>query len=111
MRKMIDSFRYAFTGLKMLIRSERNFKIHILATFMVIAAGFLLKLTTCEWIAIAFAIGFVLAAEAFNSALEKLCDVVHPAHSEGVKKVKDMAAGAVLIAAITAVAVAALIVL
>ena len=75
-KKRIRSFGYAFSGLKTLFREEHNAWIHAAATVLVIAAGFLLRLSETEWIAVTAAIGLVIAAEAFNSSIERLADVV-----------------------------------
>ena len=61
-----------------------------------------MNLSAEEWIVIAFAIGLVLAAEAINSSIEALADLVSPEYNEAIKRTKDLAAGAVLILAITA---------
>ena len=74
----------------------------MLCCSLCIIAGFLLNLSAEEWIVIAFAIGLVLAAEAINSSIEALADLVSPEYNEAIKRTKDLAAGAVLILAITA---------
>lgn len=104
-RKRAGSFGYAFHGLKMIIKTQHNVWIHLVISVMVIILGFIFRIGTGEWIAIAFAIGFVLAAEAFNTAVEFLVDLVSPGHHPQAGLVKDIAAGGVLIAAITAVVV------
>ena len=71
-------------------------------TVLVIMAGVLFHISETEWIAVIFAIGLVLAAEAINSAIERLSDVVQPEKDERIRDVKDISAGAVLICAITA---------
>ena len=71
-------------------------------TVLVIIAGLLFRISTAEWIAVIFAIGLVLAAEAVNSAIERLSDVIQPEKDERIRDVKDISAGAVLICAITA---------
>jgi diacylglycerol kinase len=101
--KRIKSFGFAFNGLKILIKEEHNSRIHIFATFCVLIAGFFLKLSATEWIAVAFAIGFVIAMEIINSAIENIADFVSPEKHYIIKKIKDLAAAAVLISAITAI--------
>ena len=71
-------------------------------TVLVIIAGLLFHISTFEWIAVFFAIGLVLAAEAINSAIERLSDVVQPEKDDRIRDVKDISAGAVLVCAITA---------
>jgi len=108
-KKRLRSFVYAFNGLRILVREEHNAKIHILAAIVAISIGFYLNISTNEWIAIGFAIGFVLAMEAVNSAIENLCDLVSPKKNDTIKKVKDLSAGAVLISAIIALFVGLII--
>ncbi len=103
------SFRFAFQGLITLFREEPNAWIHLLAAIVAITLGCLYELSTYEWILIAFCIGGVFALELLNSSLEALADVVEPERHPGIKKVKDLAAGAVLIGAMTALAVACFI--
>ena len=73
--KMVKSFQYAIKGILELIKNENNAKIHFLATFLVIIAGFFAKLTKWEWIVIVVIIALVWSAEAFNTAIEKLCNL------------------------------------
>ena len=103
------SFRYAFDGLKTLFSEEHNAWIHLVATIVVITAGLLLKINRFEWIAIGFCIGLVFILELINSAIERLSDVVLPEKNESIKKVKDLAAAAVLFGAIISVVVGLLI--
>lgn len=103
------SFRYAFNGLKTLLQSEHNAWIHLAATILVICLGFCLKISSGEWIAICFAIGFVFSMEIINTAIEKLCDFVSVEKHLLIKQIKDLAAAAVLVAAITALAIGLII--
>jgi len=103
------SFGYAFNGLKVLFAEEHNSRIHLVAAILAIAIGWKLKLSLPEWVAISLVIGAVFATELFNSAIENLADHLAPQKHERIKKVKDMAAAAVLVCAITAVVVACLI--
>ena len=103
MKKRFLSFRYAFKGIAFLFRSQPNAWIHLVATAGVIVAGILLHLSTTEWLLIAFAVGFVFSAELFNTAIEELVNLVSPEFHKKAGKIKDLAAGAVLVAAITAV--------
>jgi diacylglycerol kinase (ATP) len=99
-KKRLKSFKYAFNGLKILIREEHNSWIQIFVALCVLTAGFLLKITTCEWIAVILCIGFVIALEMLNSAIENIADFVSPERHAMIKKIKDLSAGAVLIGAI-----------
>ena len=108
-RKRLKSFTYAFAGLKVLFREEHNSRIHLFATVCVIVSGVLLKISLLEWVAVAFAVGLVFSGEIFNSAVEDLSDVVCPERDERIKKVKDLAAAAVLVNAITAAVIGLLV--
>ena len=108
-KKRLKSFKFAFNGIKLLISKEHNAWIHCFAAVCVTIAGFCLDISSAEWIAVIFAIGTVLAAEAVNSSIEALADLVSPGYNEAIKKTKDMAAGAVLILAISAAIVGLII--
>ena len=92
-----------------MLRSEENARLHALATLCVVGAGLATGLSQNEWLAIALSVGLVWSLEAANTALETLCDVVSPDKDRRIGKAKDIAAGAVLIGAITALIIAALI--
>jgi diacylglycerol kinase (ATP) len=109
MRKRLLSFKYAFKGLAALASSEPNFQIHIAAAAIVVFLGFWLEISAVEWCLALLCFAAVLAAEALNSAVEKLTDIVSPGHDPRAGLVKDMAAGGVLAAAIMAAVVGALI--
>lgn len=108
-RKLMQSFRHAGNGIIEAFLSQRNFRIHCVAVGAVSIAGIMLHIKPVEWIAIIFCFGFVLAAELFNTALESLCDKLHPERDPWIGKVKDLGAAAVLIASITALAVGVLV--
>lgn len=101
-KKRLMSFVYAFNGIK-LLTNEHNVRIHIVATFVVISAGFLFEISTTEWLFVISAITMVFAAEAFNTAIEQLTDMAKTSYNEQAGRIKDIAAGAVLIVAIGAV--------
>lgn len=103
MAKFIRGFRYAFSGICYAFKSQLNFKVHIFIAFVVGTIGYCLKLTANEWLWIIAAIGMVLMTELLNTALEVLVDLVSPEIHPKAKIIKDVAAGAVLIMAITAV--------
>ena len=96
------SFACAGRGIALLLRSQVNARIHLLATILVVAAGFAFRIARSEWCMLAAAIGIVWIAEAANTALEFLADRVTREHDEAVRRAKDVAAGGVLLAAITA---------
>lgn len=107
LQQRIRSFGYAFKGVYVLVRDTANARIHLLATVVVVGLGLALELGWTEWALLALAMGMVWAAEAFNSALETLTDLSSPGRHPLAGKAKDLAAGAVLLAAIFAVVVAA----
>jgi diacylglycerol kinase len=98
----MKGFNYALNGLKSAFASEMNLKTHVIATLAVLFAGWYLHLSVTEWLIVTGCIGFVLTAELFNTAIEYLVDLVSPAIHPLAGKIKDVSAGAVLIAAITA---------
>ncbi len=105
LRERAQSFRWAFRGLALLVREEHNARIHLGAAVGVVIAGLLLRLSVLEWVAVAIAIGLVFSFELLNSAMERLADLVSPERSEVIAKVKDLSAGAVLMSALTALAI------
>ena len=98
----LKSFVYAFEGVMYFIKHEAQALIHLIAIVAVIGAGYWFNISLTEWIAVVFAIGIVISAEMLNTAIEKLTDMVSPQINEQAKIVKDLAAGAVLIASLTA---------
>lgn len=96
------SFRYAFSGLRRFIYTEHNARLHLAATVAVVIAGFWFRINYLEWLSVIAVTGLVWIAEAVNTVLEKLLDWLHPEQHPVVGQLKDLAAGAVLIAAITA---------
>jgi diacylglycerol kinase len=109
LKKRIQAFGYAFNGLFAAFKTESHLKIHVLATAIVIIAGIYFKITKAEWLAISICCGSVLAAELFNSAIEKLCDIVSPQLNPKIKFIKDVSAAAVLILSLMSICVAVLI--
>lgn len=101
-KSRLKSFTYAWNGLKILLKEEHNSRIHLVGAIIAMGLSFFFKISTFEWIAVIFSIGFVFAMELLNSALENLADFATTEKNEMIKKAKDLAAGGVLIAAITA---------
>ena len=99
-KKLINSFKYALTGIKSAFKSERNMKIHITAMILVINLGLVLKISTSEWIVSFFCFAIVISAELFNTAIEITVDLAMPKKNEEAKRAKDIAAGGVLVCAI-----------
>jgi len=105
MKKRLLSFKYAFQGLFQLFKGQPNAWIHLVSAITVILAAIWFQLSIIEWMFIILAIGFVFSAELFNTAIEKLVDKVSPEKNPLAGRIKDLAAGAVLVAAITAAAI------
>ena len=105
----LRSFAYAWAGLRTLLRTQHNAWIHAAATLLVIAAGAYFRLGAGEWLWLVLAITLVWTAEAFNTALELLADAVTPEPHPLIGQAKDVAAGAVLLAALGALVIGALV--
>lgn len=105
---LYKSFGYAFEGIWTVVKKERNMKIHCLAVVVVIAAGLFLQLPLYKWCICFLLFGLILALELVNTAVEAVVDLVTEEKKPLAKLAKDAAAGAVLIAAIMAVVIAAL---
>jgi diacylglycerol kinase (ATP) len=103
------SFHHAFAGLADMLRTQHNARLHAAATVAVCAAGLALRIAAEDWRWLIAAIALVWIAEAINTAFEHLCDVVAPEFQPSVKRAKDIAAGAVLLAAVAAALIGALV--
>lgn len=90
---------YAWNGLVTLIKTEKNFQIHLTVSIFVIIINVILQLSVIEWTIILLTIGSVLITEAFNTTVELTIDYVKPEFHPQAKIIKDIAAGAVLLAA------------
>jgi diacylglycerol kinase (ATP) len=99
----IKSFGNAFRGIFFAFKTQHNIWIHSLAIVVVVIAGFIFKLDVMEWGLVVLAIGLVLATEMINTAMEWLMDLFSPGYSEKAGLIKDVAAGAVLVAAVISV--------
>jgi len=97
------SFKYAVSGILHCLKTERNMKIHFAAAVVVMFLSYFLRLSRLEFGLVVFAIGLVLAAEMFNSIVETVLDIITEEYDPRIKVVKDVAAGAVLVAVITSV--------
>ena len=101
----LRSLGFAWNGIRLLVRTQRSARIHLVFTASVLAAGLWCGLARTEWALIFLAMGLVWTAEGLNTALEFLTDLVSPEYNELAGKVKDVAAGAVLLATCAAVAI------
>lgn len=100
--KRYNSFKFAIRGINAAFRSEPHMRLHVLSALVVVVAGFFFDVTTVEWCLLAGSIGLVFTAEIFNTAIETLTNLVSPEWHELAGKTKDLAAGAVLAASLSA---------
>lgn len=105
----LRSFAHAFNGVAILLRSEPNARLHLLATVAVFAVAATLQVSRSDWQALVLTVALVWLAEGLNTALEHVCDAVVPEHHPLIGAAKDVAAGAVLITAGFALVMAGLI--
>jgi len=103
------SFTHAFRGIGVLVKSTHNFWIHIFVAVVAIVFGFFLKISHIEWMLLVLATGFVMVTEAINTAIEIDIDLTSPNYHPYARDTKDVAAGAVLISAITAIVTGSII--
>jgi diacylglycerol kinase len=108
-RRTAGSFGYALSGLRVLVATQPNVRVHLALGTVAIVLGLLLGLSTAEWALLAVTIGLVLALEAVNTALEALVDLASPERHPLAGTAKDVGAGAVLVAALASVVVGALL--
>lgn len=104
--KRIRGGGYAIKGAWILIKSEPSIQVQVVISLMVVFAGIYFEITPIEWMFQTFAIGLVLSAEGLNSAIEGVADFMHPDFHPKIGYIKDVAAGAVLFAAFTAIIIA-----
>jgi len=109
MKKLIRSFGYAFKGIGYAAKTQLNFRIHLVTTLIACFMGYALHISVNEWQWIILSIALVLIAELVNTAIEFLTDLVSPGYNETAGHVKDISAGAVVIAALFAVITGAII--
>lgn len=107
--KLIKSFDYAWQGILYCLKTQLNFRIHLLAIIIVTAAGFIFTISKTEWLFTVVCCMAVITAEMINTATEKLCDVVTTEQHPGIKVIKDISAGAVLACAAGSVVIGCII--
>lgn len=105
LKERFRSFKFAFQGIATLMKQTPNARIHLLAAVIAVLSGFILKISTPEWLAVVIAIGMVLSLEAVNSSIEMLADMVNSSKDDRIEKIKDLSAAAVLIGAVAALAI------
>ena len=105
LRSRIKSFSYAIAGIREFIRREHNARIHLAATIAVIIAAWVLHVSLMEAVSLTLVIGLVWITELLNTCIERMADLITLERNPNIKFIKDLAAGAVLVAAATAVIV------
>ncbi len=105
----IKSLKFAVKGVWLLISTEHSIMVQIAIAIVVTFLGWWLDISKTEWIFQIFAIGLVLVAESLNTCIEKLCDFIHADYNNKIGFIKDIAAGAVSFAAITAIIIGLII--
>lgn len=108
-KERLASFTYAWAGIKQAFKTEHNTWIHLFLTVASLIAGLLLQIEKWDWIALVIVIAMVWTAELFNTCIEKVMDFISTEKHPQIKLVKDVAAAAVLITALSAVIVGLLI--
>ena len=98
--RFFKSLNYAWQGIRYCLRFEKNFRIQATVVLITVVCGILFRINFIEWIIIIFCWAFVLAIEIINTAIEKLSDIVDASIHPVIKQVKDLSAGAVLLASI-----------
>lgn len=105
----LKSIGFAFKGAYYLLKTEASIKVQFIIALLLIALGFYFNISSTEWIAQLLAIGFVISIEGLNTAIEELANFVHPEKHKKIGRIKDISAGAVLIAFVFAVFIALII--
>ncbi len=108
-KKEIKSFADAINGLVVFLKTERHAKLHFLAVIIITFAGFYFDINSIEWCIILLCFGLVIGLELLNTAIEKLCDFIHPEKHASIRIIKDISAGAVLFATILSIIIACII--
>ncbi|WP_266203602.1 diacylglycerol kinase [Pontibacter kalidii] len=109
LKKRYNSFRFAFRGINAAVRSEPHMRLHVLSAFAVLALGFAFGVSKTEWCLLVGSIGLVVTAEIINTAIETVVNLVSPDFNQLAGRAKDLAAGAVLVAAFTAALIGTII--
>ncbi|MGL2993478.1 diacylglycerol kinase family protein [Flavobacterium sp. TSSA_36] len=105
----LKSVTYAFKGAVKLIRTEHSIMVQFSIGIAVTILGFWMHISASEWMFQTFAIGLVMSVEGLNTAVEKIADFIHPNYSKRIGFIKDIAAGSVFFAALTAITIGLLI--
>ena len=106
-KRQVKSYRYAAKGVKYTLSTQVNIWIHLLIAMVVLVLAYLLHFTSNQFLILIITIGFVVVAELYNTAIEEMTNLLSPEYNQQAGVVKDIAAGAVLVSAITAAIVGA----
>ena len=109
MKTFFKAVLFALQGIKQFFSRDRNGQIQMVIGITAIILGFTVSLTPFQWLFVLFCIGLVISLEMINSAIERFCDLVTTEFHPGIKIIKDVAAGAVLVASITSLIVGLII--
>ena len=105
----LKSVTYAFKGAIKLISTEHSIMVQFSIGILISILGFIMQISATEWMFQTLAIGLIMSVEGLNTAVEKIADFIHPNYSKRIGFIKDIAAGAVFFAAITAVIIGSII--
>jgi diacylglycerol kinase len=109
MKRFINSFKYAIRGIRCSVADQPNLKVLLVVAVVVVSAGFYFQITDVEWCVVLLCIGLVIGLEMMNSAVESLVDLITKERSPLAGRIKDIAAGAVLLVAVIAVVIGVII--
>jgi diacylglycerol kinase (ATP) len=109
LRNRINGIKFAFRGLWILIKSENSIKVQLGIAILMTLAGFYFDISSEEWMLQLLAIGLVMGIEGVNTAIEKIADYIQPSYDIKIGRIKDISAGAVMIASLMASCVGLLI--
>lgn len=105
----VPNFLHAIRGISYVFKTEQNARIHLIIALVVIILGILFNISHTEWLLVVLCIGMVITAEIINTAIERLVDIVSPQFNKKAGKVKDIAAGSVLLSVLAAVIIGLMI--
>jgi len=111
LKRLINSFRFAFRGFKIIFQEEQSFIIQLAAGLFVFFLMFYLEMTSLERAVLVIVISLILTLEIINTAVERILDVIEPNYDEKIGKIKDLISAAVLCVSLSSVVIAYLIVL
>lgn len=105
LKSRLQSIRIALDGLRQVLLTQQNARIHAAASLVVFLAAWLLGFSSLEWAILLLVVGFVWAAEIFNTAIEDLVDLISKEDNPAAKRIKDISAGAVMVSVLVSILV------